>query len=96
MMPISSVTSTTTTAAGSAVRQTLDQSDFIRLLTTQMANQDPTDPVDNKETIAQMAQFSSLAGLDQVNQTLQAIQTQLAEVLAGQNAQQPTAAAPAN
>ena len=70
----------------SAARQTLDQSDFIRLLTTQMANQDPTDPVDNKETIAQMAQFSSLAGIDQVNQTLQAISAQLAEVLAGQNA----------
>jgi flagellar basal-body rod modification protein FlgD len=69
--------------------QTLDQSDFIRLLTTQMANQDPTDPVDNKDTIAQMAQFSSLAGLDQVNQTLQSIQTQLAQVLAGQTQNSP-------
>jgi flagellar basal-body rod modification protein FlgD len=74
-----------------SLRNTLDQSDFIRLLTTQMANQDPTDPVDNKDTIAQMAQFSSLAGLDQVNQTLQAIQTQLAEVLAEQaSANNPT------
>jgi flagellar basal-body rod modification protein FlgD len=85
-MPVSSINSTTTTAAPPPVRQTLGQSDFIRLLTTQMANQDPTDPVDNKETIAQMAQFSSLAGLDQVNETLKSIQTQLAEVLAGQAA----------
>ncbi len=70
-------------------RNTLDQSDFIRLLTTQMQNQDPTDPVDNKDTIAQMAQFSSLAGIDQVNATLQSIQAQLAEVLAGQSNNPP-------
>jgi flagellar basal-body rod modification protein FlgD len=74
-----------------SLRNTLDQSDFIRLLTTQMQNQDPTDPVDNKETIAQMAQFSSLAGIDQVNSTLQAISAQLAEVLAGQNPAQNSA-----
>jgi flagellar basal-body rod modification protein FlgD len=90
-MPVSAVSSSGSTSVSSAVRQTLDQSDFIRLLTTQMANQDPTDPVDNKDTIAQMAQFSSLAGLDQVNQTLQSIQTQLAQVLGAQaSAQNPT------
>jgi flagellar basal-body rod modification protein FlgD len=85
-MPVSSVTSSATTALATAGRRTLDQSDFIKLLTTQLSNQDPTDPVDNKETIAQMAQFSSLAGIDKVNETLRAIQAQLAEVLAGQSA----------
>ena len=48
----------------------LDQGDFLRLMTVQMQNQDPFDPVDQKEMLAQMAQFSSLAGITEVNQTL--------------------------
>ena len=51
----------------------LDQSDFIRLLTVQLQNQDPSDPVDNKEMLAQMAQFSSLSGINDMNTTLQSI-----------------------
>lgn len=89
-MTVTSVTSTSAPTAAPARKQTLDQSDFIRLLTTQMKTQDPTDPVDNKDTIAQMAQFSSLAGLDKVNATLGQISAQLAEVLAAQKAAQPT------
>ncbi len=51
----------------------LNQGDFIRLLTVQLQNQDPSDPVDNKEMLAQMAQFSSLSGINDVNSTLQSI-----------------------
>lgn len=51
----------------------MGQSDFIRLLTVQLQNQDPSDPVDNKEMLAQMAQFSSLSGINDVNTTLQSI-----------------------
>ena len=89
-MTISSVTNTAGTNAGTAVRQTLGQSDFIRLMTTQMKMQDPTDPVDNKEMIAQMAQFSSLAGIDQINQTLTAISAQLERFSTVQPMQSPT------
>ncbi|NBW75295.1 MAG: flagellar biosynthesis protein FlgD [Sphingomonadaceae bacterium] len=64
---------------------TLGQSDFIRLLTTQMKQQDPTDPVDNKEMIAQMAQFSSLSGIEQINSTLKAIAARLDQVIAAQS-----------
>ncbi|MEM7690058.1 MAG: flagellar hook capping FlgD N-terminal domain-containing protein [Pseudomonadota bacterium] len=38
----------------------LDQADFLRLLTTQLANQDPLEPTDNEEMLAQLAQFSQL------------------------------------
>ncbi|MEM7701641.1 MAG: flagellar hook capping FlgD N-terminal domain-containing protein [Pseudomonadota bacterium] len=38
----------------------LDQADFLRLLTTQLANQDPLNPTDNEEMLAQLAQFSQL------------------------------------
>ena len=67
-------------------QQALGQSDFLRLLTTQMSMQDPFDPVDNKEMIAQMAQFSSLAGLSDINSTLKAILTKLDAVLSAQAA----------
>lgn len=43
-----------------APRQSLDQSDFLKLLTVQMSNQDPMKPVEDQAFIAQMAQFSSL------------------------------------
>ena len=55
----------------------LDQSDFLRLLTVQMQQQDPFSPVDNKEMLAQMAQFSSLAGINDVHSTLQQISAKL-------------------
>ncbi|HER20124.1 MAG TPA: hypothetical protein ENO14_03660, partial [Chromatiales bacterium] len=43
-------------------KQNLDQTDFLKLLTTQMQNQDPMKPMDNTQFVAQMAQFSSLEG----------------------------------
>ena len=65
------------TRSAPATGPTLGQSDFIRLLTTQLKSQDPTDPVDNKEMIAQMAQFSSLSGIEQINSTLKDIAARL-------------------
>jgi flagellar basal-body rod modification protein FlgD len=45
---------------GRKVKQTLGRDDFIKLLVTQLAHQDPTAPMEDKEFIAQIAQFSSL------------------------------------
>ncbi len=41
----------------------LGQADFLMLLTTQLANQDPLAPTDSKEFISQMSQFSSVDSL---------------------------------
>jgi flagellar basal-body rod modification protein FlgD len=38
----------------------MGQSDFLKLFTTQLTNQDPTDPVKNEAFVAQLAQFSQL------------------------------------
>ena len=81
---INSVTSAASTASAKPASQMLGQADFIRLMTTQMKLQDPTDPVDNKEMIAQMAQFSSLSGIETMNQTLKSISVQLDAVLSAQ------------
>lgn len=45
----------------------LNQDTFLKLLTTQLQNQDPTNPVSNEDFIAQLAQFSSLEQLQGVN-----------------------------
>jgi len=44
-------------------RKELGQSDFLALLTTQLANQDPLSPTDSKEFISQMSQFASVDSL---------------------------------
>ena len=56
---------------------TLNQSDFLTLMTAQLKNQDPFNPVDNTQMVAQMAQFSSVAGISQMNTTLTGIATKL-------------------
>jgi flagellar basal-body rod modification protein FlgD len=68
MSMISSV-GTSTAASGSTAapdkkaNDQLDQADFLRLMTTQLKNQDPTKPLDGQQFMAQLAQFSSLNGI---------------------------------
>jgi flagellar basal-body rod modification protein FlgD len=51
----------------------MDQSDFLRLMTTQLTTQDPFNPVDNTQMVAQMAQFSQVAGIAEMNASLKAL-----------------------
>ena len=44
-------------------RSELGQAEFLKLLTVQLANQDPLAPTDSKEFITQMSQFSSVDSL---------------------------------
>ncbi len=51
------------TAPTREIKKELGQADFLTLLTTQLANQDPLQPTDSKEFISQMSQFSSVDSL---------------------------------
>lgn len=57
-------------AARVAPQKALGQNDFLKLLTVQMQNQDPTNPVDNTKMIADMANFSSLQAMQDLNKTV--------------------------
>ncbi|WP_324741850.1 flagellar hook capping FlgD N-terminal domain-containing protein [Tsuneonella sp. CC-YZS046] len=78
----SASTSTSSSKSGFAA---LGQADFLKLLTTQLQMQDPSDPVDNKEMLAQMAQFSQLGGISEMSTTLSAIASKLDALIAQQS-----------
>ena len=66
--------------------ESLDQGDFLRLLTTQLTFQDPLAPADNEAMLAQMAQFSSLAATTESSATLEEISAKLDRLIAAQEA----------
>ena len=53
----------------------LDKNAFLKLLITQLENQDPLDPQENSEFVAEMAQFSSLEQMTNMNTSLDKINT---------------------
>jgi flagellar basal-body rod modification protein FlgD len=71
-MAISAISTLTEsgTASSATNSKSLDKNAFLKLLTTQLQNQDPLNPTDSTEFTAQLAQFSSLEQLSNVNATL--------------------------
>lgn len=51
----------------------LGKDSFLKLLVTQLQNQNPLDPQDNSQFVAQLAQFSSVESLQNLNTSVDAI-----------------------
>jgi len=73
-----SISTSSTTSVGQTVQQpadatgsdTLGKTQFLQILTAQLANQDPTAPMDSSAFVAQLAQFSALEQQQNTNDTL--------------------------
>ncbi len=50
---------------------------FLKLLVTQMQNQDPLNPMDNAQVTSQMAQISTVSGIDKLNASIGGINSLL-------------------
>jgi len=83
----------------------LSQSDFLKLITTELNNQDPTKPVDEGQMLAQMSQIASTSSIQNLQQSfnqfvqgMQSNQTIQAASLVGRNVVVPssTGALPSN
>jgi flagellar basal-body rod modification protein FlgD len=59
---------------------------FLRLLVTQMQNQDPLNPMDNAQVTSQMAQINTVSGIDKLNTTVQGLNSQFVQMQALQGA----------
>ena len=66
-------------STNSKISGQLNQSDFLKLMTTQLNNQDPTQPTDSSQMLAQMAQLSTVSGIQDMQTSLkQLVSTMLA------------------
>jgi flagellar basal-body rod modification protein FlgD len=69
----------TTTPTADSTSSQMDKDLFLKLMVTQLRNQDPMNPQDSAEFLAQTAQFTSLEKLEAVaSQSSQALAAQMA------------------
>ncbi len=65
----------------SALSSAQEQSDrFLKLLVTQMKNQDPLNPMDNAQITTQMAQISTVSGIDKLSATMATVNASLLQM----------------
>ncbi len=50
-------------------KQSLEQEQFLKLMTTQLTHQDPTKPMENGDFLGQMAQFSTVSGIQDLQKS---------------------------
>jgi flagellar basal-body rod modification protein FlgD len=60
----------TTSTTGTTPTQTYSSELFLKLLTTQLANQDPSSPMDSGQMVQQTAQLASMEQLTDINKSM--------------------------
>ena len=79
---LSSIASTPSAGtAKTAGKKSLDTNDFIKLLITQLQNQDPTKPMSNAELLQQVSQIGTLQSQQNLEKTLTDNQNALGDLL---------------
>ena len=58
---------------GPSTQQLVTEQSFLKLLMTELKNQDPTQPADPTQMVAQLASFSSLEQMTQMNTNMQTV-----------------------
>ena len=80
-MAVSATTSSDSTSAlGALTSKTASSADteqrFLKLLVTQLNNQDPLNPLDNAQLTSQLAQMSTVSGIEKLNSAFQSMLAQ--------------------
>ena len=73
-------TSTTSTSSTSSSGGTATEDRFLKLLVTQMQNQDPLNPMDNSQVTSQMAQINTVNGIDKLNTAIASLGSQFLQM----------------
>ncbi|MDP1531975.1 MAG: flagellar hook capping FlgD N-terminal domain-containing protein [Rubrivivax sp.] len=88
MTTIDTLSASTAAKTGTASAQSEAGSSerFLKLLVTQMQNQDPLNPMDNAQITSQMAQIQTVSGIERLNTSIQSIGGQFMQMQALQGA----------
>ncbi len=62
------------------LNQEMGRDQFLNVLLTQLANQNPLDPLKDKDFIAQMAQFSSVESMQALNKSFDSVEKNIASI----------------
>jgi flagellar basal-body rod modification protein FlgD len=82
-MTVSAASSTSSAASSAALTSTSaagTQAQFLKLLTTQLQNQDPLNPMDNAQLTSQIAQINTVSGIATLNTSVQGLSSQFLQM----------------
>ena len=73
---ISGANAASAAASTASVSNSDSEQRFLKLLVTQLINQDPLNPMENAELTSQLAQMSTVSGIEKLNSTLSGLVSQ--------------------
>lgn len=76
----SSISGASASGAATSSTDTATSDRFLKLLVTQMQNQDPLNPMDNAQVTSQMAQINTVNGIEKLNTTVSGLNGQFIQL----------------
>jgi flagellar basal-body rod modification protein FlgD len=78
---LASLNGTAPATTADATKSTAGSADqFLKLLVTQLQNQDPLNPMDNAELTSQIAQINTVSGINTLNKSVQGLSSQFLQM----------------